>query len=178
MDRYRTATGKLRGELLLVERDETGAASKLWWATYPLTREPETFAPARHRRSVGRYSYWSASSGFSFAARRAGKIAARIPTITAAIAEDDQLPDREGEADEVEPRGEQAAEDDPEQRSRGRPPISAVMTLSWRIIRRTWRRVIPIARSIPSSRVRSKTVRTSVFTIPKRLMTTERPSRT
>ena len=34
-------------------------------------------------------------------------------------------------------------------------PISAVMTLSWRIIRRAWRRVIPIVRSIPSSRVRS-----------------------
>ena len=33
--------------------------------------------------------------------------------------------------------------------------MSAVMMLSWRIIRRTWRRVIPIARSIPISRVRS-----------------------
>ena len=29
------------------------------------------------------------------------------------------------------------------------PPISAVITLSCRIIRRTWRRVIPIARSMP-----------------------------
>ena len=58
------------------------------------------------------------------------------------------------------------------------PPISAVITLSWRIIRRTWRRVIPIARSIPSSRVRSKTVSTSVFTIPKRLTTTESASST
>ena len=48
-------------------------------------------------------------------------------------------------------------------------PISAVITLSWRIIRRTWRRVMPIARSIPISRVRSNTVRTSVFTIPNRL---------
>jgi len=34
-------------------------------------------------------------------------------------------------------------------------PISAVMTLSWRIMRRAWRRVMPTARSIPSSRVRS-----------------------
>jgi CubicO group peptidase (beta-lactamase class C family) len=44
VDRYRTATGHFRGELLLVERDETGAATKLWWGTYPLTRGPETFA--------------------------------------------------------------------------------------------------------------------------------------
>ena len=57
-------------------------------------------------------------------------------------------------------------------------PISAVMTLSWRIIRRAWRRVIPIVRSIPSSRVRSKTVSTSVLTIPKRLTTTENASST
>ena len=51
----------------------------------------------------------------------------------------------------------------------GRPsaaPISAVITLSWRIIRRVCRRVMPTARSIPSSRVRSKTASTSVFTIP------------
>ena len=58
------------------------------------------------------------------------------------------------------------------------PPISAVITLSCRIIRRTCRRVIPIARSIPSSRVRSNTVRTSVLTIPKRLTTTESASST
>ena len=58
------------------------------------------------------------------------------------------------------------------------PPISAVITLSCRIIRRTWRRVIPIARSIPSSRVRSKTVSTSVLTIPKRLTMTESASST
>jgi hypothetical protein len=57
-------------------------------------------------------------------------------------------------------------------------PISAVITLSCRIIRRACRRVIPTARSIPSSRVRSKTERTSVFTIPNRLMITERASRT
>jgi hypothetical protein len=58
------------------------------------------------------------------------------------------------------------------------PPISDVITLSCLIIRRTCRRVIPIARSIPSSRVRSKTVSTSVFTIPKTLTITERASRT
>ena len=57
-------------------------------------------------------------------------------------------------------------------------PISAVITLSCRIIRRTWRLVIPIARSMPSSRVRSNTVSTSVLTMPKRLTTTESASRT
>ena len=48
-------------------------------------------------------------------------------------------------------------------------PISEVITLSCRIMRRTCRRVIPIARSIPISRVRSNTVSTSVLTIPKKL---------
>ena len=57
-------------------------------------------------------------------------------------------------------------------------PISAVMTLSWRIIRLACGRVIPTARSIPSSRVRSKTERTSVLTIPNRLTTTEKASST
>ena len=57
-------------------------------------------------------------------------------------------------------------------------PSSAVITASWRIIRRVCRRVIPTARSIPISRVRSKTVRISVFTIPNRLTMIERPSRT
>ena len=47
-------------------------------------------------------------------------------------------------------------------------PSSAVMMLSWRIIRRTCRRVMPTARSMPSSRVRSKVESTSVLTIPNR----------
>ncbi len=58
------------------------------------------------------------------------------------------------------------------------PPITAVITLSCRIIVRTWRRVIPIARSIPISRVRSNTVSTSVLMIPNRLTITESVSRT
>ena len=45
-------------------------------------------------------------------------------------------------------------------------PISAVITLSWRTIRRTWRRVMPSARSVPSSRMRSKVESTSVLTMP------------
>ena len=56
--------------------------------------------------------------------------------------------------------------------------MSAVITLSCRIIRRTWRRVMPIARSMPISRVRSNTVRTSVLTIPNRLMMTDSASST
>ena len=57
-------------------------------------------------------------------------------------------------------------------------PISAVITLSWRTMRRTWRRVMPTARSIPSSRVRSKTDRISVLTIPNRLTITDSASST
>ena len=57
-------------------------------------------------------------------------------------------------------------------------PISAVITPSCRIIRRVCRLVIPTARSIPSSRVRSKTASTSVFTIPNRETITESASRT
>ena len=57
-------------------------------------------------------------------------------------------------------------------------PISAVTMLSWRIIARIWRRVMPTARSMPSSRVRSNTVSTSVLTIPKRLTMIESESST
>ena len=57
-------------------------------------------------------------------------------------------------------------------------PISAVMTLSWRTIRRTCRRVIPTARSVPSSRVRSNVESTSVLTIPNRLTITASASST
>ena len=57
-------------------------------------------------------------------------------------------------------------------------PMSAVITLSWRIIRRTWRRLVPTARSMPISRVRSNTESTSVLTIPKRLTTIDSASST
>ena len=57
-------------------------------------------------------------------------------------------------------------------------PISDVTMLSCRIIDRVWLRVMPTARSMPSSRVRSYTVRTSVLTMPKRLTTTESASST
>ena len=42
-DRYRVVSGRERGEVLTVVRDEAGAAVQLYWATYPFTREPETF---------------------------------------------------------------------------------------------------------------------------------------
>ena len=55
-------------------------------------------------------------------------------------------------------------------------PIAAVITDSARIIRFTWRRDMPTARSIPSSRVRSCTDSASVLTIPSRAMITDRAS--
>ena len=57
-------------------------------------------------------------------------------------------------------------------------PISAVTMLSCLTMRRTCRRVMPIARSMPSSRVRSKTESTSVLITPNRLTITDRPSST
>ena len=55
----------------------------------------------RRARLGRRHSYAIASSGLSFAARRAGKIAAMIPTTIAAIEEDDDLRRREREDEEV-----------------------------------------------------------------------------
>jgi hypothetical protein len=37
-DRYRTVSGRERGELLEIIRDDAGRPVKLTWATYPLTR--------------------------------------------------------------------------------------------------------------------------------------------
>jgi CubicO group peptidase (beta-lactamase class C family) len=42
-DRWRVAEGRERGELLLAVRDAGGTVTKLYFATYPLTREPSTF---------------------------------------------------------------------------------------------------------------------------------------
>jgi CubicO group peptidase (beta-lactamase class C family) len=42
-DRYRTVSGRERGELLRVVRDEQGVPVKLYWATYPFTRSPQSF---------------------------------------------------------------------------------------------------------------------------------------
>ena len=46
VDRYRTVSGSERGELLSIVRDEDGGVTKLYWATYPFTRTPETFPSA------------------------------------------------------------------------------------------------------------------------------------
>ena len=42
-DRYRSVEGRERGELLRVVRDADGWVEKLYFATYPLRREPSTF---------------------------------------------------------------------------------------------------------------------------------------
>ena len=43
LDRWRVAEGRERGELLRAARGDDGAVTKLYFATYPLTREPSTF---------------------------------------------------------------------------------------------------------------------------------------
>ena len=43
-DRWRIVEGRERGELLRVVRDDAGAPTKLYVATYPLTRRPAAFA--------------------------------------------------------------------------------------------------------------------------------------
>ena len=42
-DVYRTASGRERGEILRVTRDEAGVPVKLHWASYPFLRTPEVF---------------------------------------------------------------------------------------------------------------------------------------
>ncbi len=42
-DRFRVSEGRERGELLRVVRGDHGGIEKLYWATYPVTREPTTF---------------------------------------------------------------------------------------------------------------------------------------
>jgi CubicO group peptidase (beta-lactamase class C family) len=40
-DRFRTVFGRERGELLRLVRDADGSVARMYWATYPFTREPE-----------------------------------------------------------------------------------------------------------------------------------------
>jgi CubicO group peptidase (beta-lactamase class C family) len=42
-DTWRTASGRERGELLRVVRDPDGGVTKLYWATYPFTRDAQSF---------------------------------------------------------------------------------------------------------------------------------------
>jgi CubicO group peptidase (beta-lactamase class C family) len=44
-DRFRGVSGPEEGELLEVVRDGNGQVTKLYWATYPLTRAPQIFGP-------------------------------------------------------------------------------------------------------------------------------------
>jgi len=44
-DRFRAVSGTERGELLRVVRSDDGEVVKLYWATYPFARAPETFGP-------------------------------------------------------------------------------------------------------------------------------------
>ena len=48
-DRFRTVSGRERGEVLRVVRDEQGAVTRLYWATYPFTRTPELFGTSAER---------------------------------------------------------------------------------------------------------------------------------
>ena len=123
------------------------------------------------------HSYWSAWRMFSLEARLAGRIAASIPARIAMPTKTTSV--TYGTANTT-PYFESAVV---VSTARNMPtpipsaaPISAVTMLSCRIMRRIWRRVMPIARSIPSSRVRSKTDRTRVLMTPKRLTITDRPS--
>jgi CubicO group peptidase (beta-lactamase class C family) len=50
-DRFRGVSGPEEGELLEVVRDGSGQVTKLYWATYPLTRTPQIFG-ARSNRSI------------------------------------------------------------------------------------------------------------------------------
>jgi CubicO group peptidase (beta-lactamase class C family) len=43
-DLWRAVAGRERGERLRVVRDDDGAVVKLYWATYPFTRDPRSFA--------------------------------------------------------------------------------------------------------------------------------------
>ena len=42
-DLYRTVSGRERGELLRIARDPDGQVARMYWATYPVTRDPLPF---------------------------------------------------------------------------------------------------------------------------------------
>jgi hypothetical protein len=46
-DRFRTVSGRERGEPLEIVRDDGGRPVKLYWATYPFTREARPFGAER-----------------------------------------------------------------------------------------------------------------------------------
>ena len=114
---------------------------------------------------------------FSFEARLAGRIAASMPARIATPTKTTSVP--VGTATRSRTERPAAVVITARNNPTAIPsvaPIRAVTMLSCLIIRRTWRRVMPIARSIPSSRVRSKTESTSVLMTPNRLTITDSPS--
>jgi len=42
-DRFRVVSGRAQGELLRVVRRDDGTVRRLYWATYPVTRDPRPF---------------------------------------------------------------------------------------------------------------------------------------
>jgi hypothetical protein len=42
-DRFRVVSGREQGELLRVVRGHDGSVERLYWATYPVTRDPRPF---------------------------------------------------------------------------------------------------------------------------------------
>jgi hypothetical protein len=42
-DVFRTISGREQGEVLRLVRDEDGTVTRLYWATYPFTRQQEVF---------------------------------------------------------------------------------------------------------------------------------------
>src|SRR3954453_17050418 len=118
---------------------------------------------------VDAQTYWRALSTSSLAARRAGAIAASVPATTAITTNATSVLIGSWNVSPSPWRAWTVIP--PRKRPTAAPsvaPIRAVTIDSWRTILRVWRRVMPTARSIPISRVRSTTDRASVLTIPNR----------
>ena len=116
-------TASIRGSPVAASRRTSSArtsgasVSGSFWSP---SRGPTSHSVTRTPRG---YSYWSASSGFRPAARRAGVIAASSPAITATTDEHDQLADRQLEAKVVlaERARHERRQEDPERQPERRP---------------------------------------------------------
>jgi hypothetical protein len=113
------------------------------------------------------YALVTARSTSTREARRAGGIAASTPASAARTISHTSVNTGTAKAKPSSASGREtiAAKATPSTSPRT-APITAVITASARTIRRTWRRVMPPARSMPSSRVRSCTDSARVFTMP------------
>ena len=133
-------------------------------------------AAAGASASAEAYSQCRASSGLSFAARRAGKIAATMPTITAATPKTTSCV-----IGSVNSMKSTRAISRPASTILSAIPIAAPIRGDHALVADHAAYLPPchpIARSIPISRVRSNTVRISVLMIPKKLTSTESASST